>query len=137
AGEFATFVAAIGGRMSKHPCALYWGGIDFSDPRHFVPKLALICNAGPDAAALAQELQSAIDKIGRPPAPIKVTATPENLVLLTIGPAAVPAPPQKALGNDALFKDVMTKVQDKPVLAAFVDTAGIVRLLDSSPVKGK
>lgn len=134
--DFAASLSSLAGRMWSHPCAVYFGGIDFSNPNRPQPKLALLCAAGGDAPAIAADLRAALDKAGRSPVPLKVTSTPDNLVMLLVGPVTPPAAGAPVLSSAAAFTDAMSRVHDKPVLSAYVNPAGVVDLIDRSPVKG-
>jgi prepilin-type processing-associated H-X9-DG protein len=138
ARDLATSLGGIARRMASHPCAIYFGGADFTNPNKPQPRLALLCDAGPDAAVMARDLQSAIDKLGDQGAPVRAVATPDNLLVLSVGPARVPVAANTAtLGGSATFNDVMAQVHPSAVLTAYVNTAGIVKFLDTAPVKGK
>src|SRR5438445_1543211 len=85
ASEVMNVVSTIGGRVWRHPTAFYWGGIDFTNPRNPSPRIALICDAGDEAAALARDMQATIDRAGKTPVAMKVVPN-GTTVTLTIGP---------------------------------------------------
>src|SRR5256714_9505141 len=124
-GEFASLAAGVGARLWRPPSAFYWGGMDFTDPRHPMPRIAILCDAGDEAAALTKDLQTAIDRAGKTPTPMKIV-NDGTLVVVTIG-TGVTAPAGKNGGNllaDAGFKSVMAQLHDKSLAPADVNAAG-------------
>ena len=137
-GEAASMAAAIGARFWRHPSAFYFGGLDYTNPRDPQPRIAILCDAGDEAAALTKDLQTAIDHAGKTPTPVRLSVEGQ-LVVITVG-TAVPVPIVKgrpSLQGDATFTDVMGQLHQKPVAAIYVNTAGIVKMIDSAPARGK
>ena len=71
AGQAMSMTSSLATRLWQHPSAFYWAGMDFSNPNNPTPRCGLLCDAGTDAASLAKDLQSAVDKMGQTPAPVK------------------------------------------------------------------
>src|SRR4051812_14159168 len=44
--QVLSFLASVGSRFWRHPSAIYWGGVDFTNPRQPQPRIQLICDAG-------------------------------------------------------------------------------------------
>ena len=63
----------IGSSLWRHPCALYVGPVEVG-PAGAPPVIhaALLCDAGNDAAVLANQWQKILDKIGPAPIPLAV-----------------------------------------------------------------
>ena len=137
-GEAASMIAAIGARFWRHPSAFYFGGLDYTNPRDPQPRIAILCDAGDEAAALTKDLQTAIDHAGKTPTPVRLSVEGQ-LVVITVG-TAVPVPIVKgrpSLQGDATFIDVMGQLHQKPVAAIYVNTAGVVKAIDAAPARGK
>src|SRR5207249_4028691 len=113
-------------------------GIDFTNPRNPIPKIALLCDAGDEAAALAKDLQATIDRAGKTPVPMKVIPT-GSMVALTIGPVdpgVGAGKPAAALSSSAAFKDALAQVDANSVAAIFVNVEGILQLSTQAPARG-
>jgi prepilin-type processing-associated H-X9-DG protein len=139
AGEALATVSAVGSRMWRHPSAIYFGGLDFSNPRRPVPIFAILCDAGDEAAALQQDWKNAIAHAGQAPFSMNVSTT-GTLVVFAIGQradarprTAIPAAATNNLSGDAAFKDVMAKLAADPVAAVYVNTERLVKMIDSAP----
>src|SRR4051794_16842970 len=52
AQQVTALLTAIGGPMWRHPSALYFGGVDVTNPDFPIPKLALLCDAGKEGKQL-------------------------------------------------------------------------------------
>jgi prepilin-type processing-associated H-X9-DG protein len=135
AAEYATLLSAIGSRVWRHPSAFYFSGIDFTNPQQPTPRMALMCDAGDESAALIKDFQSAIDRAGKTPVPMKVVPQ-GTLITLQIGatPGALAA---GSLSQDANFKQALTQLHQKPVATVYINLAGIVQALDAAPARGR
>ncbi|MEO6436761.1 MAG: hypothetical protein ABIP55_13515, partial [Tepidisphaeraceae bacterium] len=134
AGEAFQIASTIAGKMWRHPSAFYFSGIDHTNPRRPMPKMALLCNAADDSPALIKEIQAAIDRAGKTGVPIKV-APQGKMVIVTIGPEQAGVAGQANLAADAKFKAALAKVHATPVAAAYVNIEAIVKLIDDMPQK--
>ncbi len=131
-----TFITSVGRRLWKYPSAFYFGGMDFTNPREPQPRIAILCDAGNEAEALRNEVQGMVDHADKKAA-IKVI-NDGTLVVLTIGSGVTIASKGQAnLTADAGFKGVMSQLHEKSVAAAYVNAAGIVKLIDSAPRRGR
>src|SRR5205814_1537689 len=84
ASEIVQLAGAIASPMVRHPSALYFGGVDFSNREQPLPKLALMCDAGADAPALLAKVNDVLKRIGPGPIPIKVVADANVVTISTI-----------------------------------------------------
>jgi prepilin-type processing-associated H-X9-DG protein len=134
--EYVTLLSAIGERVWRHPAALFWTGVDFSDPRNPAPRFALVCDAGDEAASLTKDFQTAVDRAGRTAVPMKVVSD-KNIVALHVGGVPAGVAGQPSLTEQAAVIDAMTQVHDAPLACVYVNLEGIVKLIDSAPVRGK
>lgn len=138
AGMAFGVLQAVGGPMWKHPSALYVGPIDLAQPP--MPHAALLCDAGPDAAALLKQVTQILGMV--PPGPVPVVAKEYKgvvaIIVGTIDPgfeAMLQAgdkqePAARSLRNSLAFKDAMKQVNPDPVVAAYLDVEAVIRLVD-------
>lgn len=128
-------VVQIGKPLWRHPCAIYFGGIDLTGPQP-QPKLALLCDAGDDAAALQQQIDQLLTEAQKDnPGPFPTVKTYGSLVVLAFGsPAAIDAqfqnPPVDSIAKAASFTAAIAQVQQDPAYVEYVDCPGIVSLVD-------
>src|SRR5258708_39149523 len=95
--------AGIAAPLWRHPTAIYFAGIDFNAP---APHAALICNAGNEADALAEELGKLAGILVQQNFPFPIKSFKDGtLVGLAIGYAdekqALAADPTKSLSAAA------------------------------------
>jgi prepilin-type processing-associated H-X9-DG protein len=119
-------MVGAGGVIWRHPTAIYIGGVDAGNPDAPLPKLGLICDAGAEGPALAEQLKKAVAKIEHPPFPIRVEEE-GGLVVLAVGKVDLSAKgkPAAALAGRREFVETMGKVDKDPVIAAYVDAEAI------------
>jgi len=138
AGQKLRLLSAIGGPLWGHPSAFYFGGVDFSNPQMPMPRAALLCDAGKDAAALKNELTNLVQQM---PAPLQVSEN-GGLVVVSIGknpaldallnPAGrANARPKPLMAADG-FTEAMGKLQKEPAFAAYVDAESLLSLADQA-----
>jgi prepilin-type processing-associated H-X9-DG protein len=132
AGQVAQMVAAIGGPMWRHPTAFYFGGIDVPAGGQPTPKLALLCDAGAEGKALADQFRNLIAQA--PGAPFKVEEA-NGFVVVSAGANGWGAAqkPAAALSAAKSFTAALAQVQQKDSVAAiYVDVEGVVALADAT-----
>jgi prepilin-type processing-associated H-X9-DG protein len=122
AAAITDLLIAVGGPVWRHPSALYVGGVDTANADAPMPKLGLICEAGAESGALAEQLRKVVAKIDQPPFPIRVEEQ-GGLVVLAVGKVdlSAKAKPAAALSARREFVDAMAKVGKEPVIAVYVD----------------
>jgi prepilin-type processing-associated H-X9-DG protein len=127
AAEFTGLFSAIGGAVWKHPTAFYFGGVDMTNPRSPMPKLALICDAGPDGPALVAQVQKAVASTG---APLQVQQQ-GGTVTVSVGAVNL-ANVANSLPNSAKFKSAAQQVggAKNAVASVYIDVEGIVAMAD-------
>lgn len=138
AGEILPIVGAIHKAMWQHPSAFYFGGLDFPAQGDPMPRIAVLCDAGPDAPKLVATLKDLIAKAEGAPVPLAVKES-NGLVVLTIG-KMTPAfdgltsgagdsqgPP---LAKDKRFTGALAQVNKEPVIAAYINFEGIWAQVD-------
>jgi prepilin-type processing-associated H-X9-DG protein len=135
--EVVGMVSTIGGPLWRHPTAFYFGGIEIG-PNGPMPKIALLCDAGTEGAALAAQLQKLV---AMATAPIEIKVEEQGgFVMLSTGAKGWGAgqKPAAALPANLGFKTALAQVQKESVLAVYIDVDGIVgqadQLLAGSPV---
>jgi prepilin-type processing-associated H-X9-DG protein len=121
-------------RMLKHPTALYFAGIDMTNPRDPSPRFGLICLAGADAINIQQQLGQFVPQ-APPSAMLRSSVVQDDTVLLTIGridPAqaitAVHSP--QSLEQSPAFSSALKQVQRDAVMAVYVDGEKLMAMVD-------
>jgi len=138
AAQVMQLVSAIGGPMWRHPSALYFGGIDWgTGGGQPLPRLALLCDAGPEADRLATALTRIVAQI--PPDGPAVTAKQYgSLVVVAFGPALAVdqlfAHPNaaEALAQSPAFTAAIAQTHNQPLLVGYVDMQRIVKATDET-----
>lgn len=133
--EKLKIVTSIAAPLWRHPSAFYFAGVDFAPGRPPTPKMALLCDAGDESAALLGQINKILGTMMETPFPIKAFSE-GNLVVLAIGfeqeksaIAAKDAGP-KALSTSAAFKDAIGQVGKEPVAIIYADFEGLLGLVD-------
>src|SRR5688572_2707536 len=132
AAEFTSIFSAIGGPIWKRPTAIYFGGLDMTNPNQPMPKFAVICEAGPDAQTMADQMKRAL---AQAPMPLQVQQQ-GTTVVLQIGGNFLQKPAQ-ALPNAAKFKAAVGQVggAKNAVATVYIDVEGLTAMGDQI-VKG-
>jgi prepilin-type processing-associated H-X9-DG protein len=137
AAQVLPVMTAIARPMWKHPSALYFGGLDLGGQEP-MPRLAMLCEAGPDAAQLLATLKDLVAKAQQqgPPVPIEVKEA-KGVVAVTIGKMSPSFDPLlrgtgagDSLATDQSFKDAMAQVGKEPSLAFYINAEGILATAD-------
>lgn len=131
AAEALAILSAIGGPVWRHPSALYFAGIDLSNPDAPMPKLAILCDAGKEGPALAEQVRKLIEK-GARDMPYKVEEQ-GGMVVVSFGKVEISAAKKPALAIPAKkeFASAMAKVGKEPVVALYVDVEGAIEQLEA------
>src|SRR5258706_5229639 len=131
AAHVTAMILAIGGPMWRHASALYFGGVDVTNPDFPMPKLALLCDAGKEGKQLAPALTKLINAHGQPPFPYRAEEQ-DGLVLVVFGNVEISAKkkPVVPLSQRKEFKAALAEVGKNPVAIAYVDVEGGVEQVD-------
>ncbi|MDB5318619.1 MAG: hypothetical protein JWN40_250 [Phycisphaerales bacterium] len=131
AAHVTAMIPAIGGPMWRHPSALYFGGVDVTNPDFPMPKLALLCDAGKEGKQLVAELDKLITSKGQPPFPYRAEEQ-DGLVVVVFGNVEISAKkkPVVPISQRKEFKAALTEVGKDPVVIAYVDVEGGVEQMD-------
>ena len=122
--------------MWRHPTALYIGPVDMAGEQGPVPRVALICDAGEEAASLQQNLQQFVEQQGGENAPFPVVVRKVgNVVALVVGNTPELDAVLGGKGNGKTITAVKSfaaamSAQKSPVLAGYVDAEAIIRFAD-------
>ncbi len=132
-------IHGIGRIFWPRPAAIYFGGIDMNAPAP-MPRLAMICDAGAEAAATLDSLNPIVENLNRAGVPLVAAVHGRRFVTISVGgdisaafagllgdPADKSVPP---LSSRKDFSDAMGQVQKQPVLALFVDAGSVLKLFD-------
>ncbi len=125
----------LGPSLWNSPVALYVGPVDGLVPGgNPMPRMALLCQAGPAAAQMKKDINAYLDQIPRQEL-VPVVATEENgIVSVTLGNVI---PDLSGKGNATLahrkeFIDALAQVGKDPVAAMYVDVEGLSRVVDQA-----
>lgn len=120
-------VSALAEPMWKYPTAIYFGGMDTSDPREPTPRLAVMMHARGDAAGLVRKVNAAVARL--PDLPVKVVAAEKDGVLVaTIGELPEGA---ASLATNETYAAAMAKVGEGGVVSMYIDVEAAVAMIDA------
>ena len=124
-------ISAIGGPMWRHSSAIYFGGVDLTNPDFPMPKLALLCDAGKEGKELVAQLDKLFTRKGQPVIPYRAEEQ-DGLVVVVFGNVEISAAkkPVVALTARKEFKAAMAQVAKDPVAAIYLDVEGGVEQID-------
>ena len=90
AAVVTSFISAIGGPMWRHPSAIYFGGVDVTNPDFPMPKLAILCDAGKEGKELVAQLDKLFTRKGQPVIPYR-SEEQDGLVVVVFGNVEISA----------------------------------------------
>ena len=136
AADIMQQVVAIGAPLWKHPAAFYFGGIDWNGPQP-TPRLALLCDAGTDAPALAERLSKLLENLPKDQGPLPKVTTYGSMAVLAFGTqASIDAdfaqPPTQTIAKAAKFMAGLNHVQQDPAFIEYADAQAMVNLVDDT-----
>jgi len=125
-------ITAVGGPLWRHPSALYFGGVDFTGAAPS-PHIALLCDAGDEAAPLLARFTELLAQVHPTGVPIIAKQYGSLVVLTTIDSAATDAlfskPLDAPLSKSPAFIAACDQVQHDSVAIVYADLQGIVKLV--------
>jgi len=127
------FISAIGGPMWRHPSAIYFGGMDMTNPDFPMPKLAILCDAGKEGKELVAQLNKLFAPKGQPVIPYR-SEEQDGLVVVVFGNVEISASkkPVIALTARKEFKAAMGQIAKDPIAAVYVDVEGGIDQVDQA-----
>jgi prepilin-type processing-associated H-X9-DG protein len=104
-----------------HPTAIYFAGVDTSNPAQPMPKAALLCRAGADAAKIQQQITAAVGP-NLPPM-LKIAQVQDVLVVAVGYPDAASAvvAANASLKSSEAFGTAIKQVQSDSMVCAYLD----------------
>lgn len=123
----ATFLA-VGDAAWHKPTALYLGPLDFSG-RQPIPKIALFCEAGKDAAALSEKVSAFLAKVIPPEGPLKIRNQVWGNSLLVISTFEIGERIEESLSQRDQFKNAIKQVQSDAAFTFFFDSEKVVNVV--------
>ena len=126
--KFATDIAPI---LFRHPTAVAFGGVDFSNPGEPLPRIMIICDAGSEAAQLRSKFAELFTMIGNVGL-VTLMDVKDGFVYLSVGwqkldLAVLETNAAGSLGRDERFIGAMRDMLTSPAAALFVDMPGLTR----------
>jgi prepilin-type processing-associated H-X9-DG protein len=129
AAQVVQIICAFGQPLWQHASAFYFGGLDFTDPQHPNPRLALLCDAGDQADAMTDKAMSLVEMAGKNfPIKIFVKSFGQLVVISTFEWAEHP---QQRLSARTEFTSTMAQVGEDPVLAVYLDGQRMLKQIDT------
>ena len=129
--DFLTDVYPI---LYRHPTALAFGGVDWNAPNQPVPKLLLVCEAGPEAVVLRNELTQLFQSIGRIEF-VTLIDVQDGVLYMNVGwqkldLALADENPVAGLAASDRFVSATQGLLDTPVKTLFIDVPGVISLIE-------
>lgn len=113
----------------RYSTAIYFAGMDTTNPDMPLPRLAMLIHARGQAPALAGRIRQRLDAIaqnsGLPPGLI-TTAEQDGMVMVAVGTPIA----EGSLANNDHFTAAMAKVPGDAVIAAYIDAEAVLNLVD-------
>jgi hypothetical protein len=136
AAEGLAMFFSMAGPMWHHPTAFYSSGVEFGGGMP-VPRFAILCQAGKDADAMAQQLDAFLAKANVQQAPFPVKSYKQgDVVGLIVGyandVAAIAGDASKSLIATDRFKSAISQVQKEPLCVVYVDAEGVLAQIDQA-----
>jgi prepilin-type processing-associated H-X9-DG protein len=128
--EAMDYFRGLAGPMWRRPTALYFTGVDFTGPMP-LPRVGLICQAGPDLQGVVDRLTSLKQKVG---GEVPLNWQIDNATI-TVYLGAQPDPVGRGLSNNASFKSALAKVQPDSAVALYIDGAKVLAVIDEAVAK--
>jgi hypothetical protein len=127
AGAVLDRLVSAGSPAWHHPTAFYFGGVDLTGPKP-LPRVAVLCDAGPDAASLSEQLDELIGELPPDADPRPTVRAYGSLVVLSLFPpdqsdGLFAHAPADALGSSGKFTAALG--QCRPAGAALVGYADV------------
>ncbi len=129
AREPIAIVHSLFTQVWRHPTVFYFAGMDFSNPRNPLPKLALVTDAGAEADSLFAQLTSLVANAGI--APLRAFRQ-GNLVLVCVGYEQAQDALAGGLSKYSPFVAAMQQVQANGVFTAYLDVEKLLALIESA-----
>lgn len=146
--EGAALFRELGEAVFNAPSAIYFGGLDLTNPQKPMPKLALVSMMGnQQATALAAKLNPMIEKNKKPDAPEAKAYVVGNYMILSVGPAADFTAPLtnglkagESLAEQPAFKAAFAgagvKDGQSPAAAMYMDGEALIKAIDDVVTAG-
>ncbi|MBA3272940.1 MAG: hypothetical protein H0T11_03585 [Chthoniobacterales bacterium] len=127
AAEKIELVWAMAQPLWRHPTALYFGGVDTTKPEASDLKIALLCDAGDDAATLLETFKTAIAEA--PESNVKLSAKQfGNVVVLAT--YTFSDKPEAALAGNKNFAAALSKTSKDAVVTMYVEHEKLLDFVD-------
>ena len=126
--KFATEISPI---LFRHPTAVAFGGVDFSNPDEPLPRVMIICDAGSEAAQLRSKFAELFTMLGNVGL-VTLMDVKDGMVYLSVGwqkldLAVLETNAAGSLSRDERFTDAMRDMVSRPASVLFVDLPGLTR----------
>jgi hypothetical protein len=116
----------IAGDLARHPSALYVGPLDAANAQMPIPRIAILCDAGGDAPAMAKAVADFIAKVP-PGANIRCKTVDQRVIISTFD---FPDQPQTALAADPDFQSAFSQLGKDPVASLYLNGIAMNAVID-------
>jgi hypothetical protein len=132
AAIFREVLGKLGPAFWRNPTALYVGPVDGLNAFSPMPRVALLCKAGPAASQLKKDINNYLDQM-LTDARIPITAIEEDgIVAVTLGNVTpdLAGKSKTSLVYRKEFISAMAQVDKEPLAVAYVDVEAVTALVD-------
>ncbi|HSI33953.1 MAG TPA: hypothetical protein VK986_10240 [Tepidisphaeraceae bacterium] len=119
-------LVAVGDVAWRRPAALYVGPVNLAE-RLPIPRLALFCEAGPEAKAIADRITALVKQLP-PDAPVNVRAQVWPGDVLVVSTFEIGARVEESLSQREPFKAALKHGRPDPALVAYLDLEKVVNV---------
>ena len=135
-GQVINQVLSTAGPMWHHPTAFYFGGLSYTPGTDKpLPKLALMCDAGPDGPMMVQQIESLLAQLPPDAQPHPTVTTTGSMVVLALG--KIP-PVGGGLATSAAFTAALKQCHaDGAAVVGYADMQGVVTAIDAAVAHGQ
>jgi len=116
----------IAGDLARHPSALYVGPLDTANAQMPIPRIAILCDAGGDAPAMAKAVADLIAQLPAG-ASIRCKTTDQRVIISTFD---FPDQPQTALAADPDFQSAFSQLGKDPVASFYLNGIAMNAVID-------
>jgi hypothetical protein len=116
----------IAGDLARHPSALYVGPLDTANAQMPIPRIAILCDAGGDAPAMAKAVADFIARVPRG-ANIRCKTVDQRVIISTFD---FPDQPQAALAADPDFQSAFSPLGKDPVASLYLNGIAMNAVID-------
>ncbi|MGD0769759.1 MAG: hypothetical protein ABSB42_16365 [Tepidisphaeraceae bacterium] len=116
----------IAGDLARHPSAFYVGPLDAANAEMPIPRIAIVCDAGADAPAMAKTVADFIAQVPAG-ANIRCKTADQRVIISTFD---FPDQPQSTLAADRDFQAAFSQLGKDPVASLYLNGIAMNAVID-------